>query len=383
MPKVLHIITKLAVGGAQETVITIADALQHTPGFSVIIASGPTTQVSGSLEDVVKKKRIPHTLILGLQNEISPFQNLAALYRLYRFIKNEKPDIVSTHSSVAGILGRIAAKLAGVSVIIHTVHGWGLRDDMSWLKKKLYIFLERWCGRLSDKVIVVSRYNLTKGIHEGIVVDPKKYMVIHSGIDVAAFENRRRKKIVGISSHQHIVGTVGRLTLQKNPLDFIKTAEIVYKTIPNCCFVFVGDGELRTTMEAEIIKRNLQKRVLLLGFRSDVSELMQHFDMFLLTSLWEGLPQVIPQAMAASKPVVSTDVDGNKEAVTDGITGFLVPPNRPDLLAEKVIYLLKHPKIAKKMGAAGKKRVQQFSRSRMLHQTLDLYQELLTSKKPL
>lgn len=378
--KILYIITKLAVGGAQDTVIDSVEHLNKAKKIYSEIACGPIEKNVGNLENLAISKGIRLVKIQGLTNNIKPISNIRALFILYKYIKKKKFQIVHTHSSVAGIIGRIAARFAKIPVIIHTVHGWGIRPDMPKIKQKVYIWLERFCERFTDKLIVVSKFNIDKGLKYK-VGKPSKYTVIHSGIDIKKFSKeintKEKKKQLGLDEDKPVVGMIGRLDAQKNPLDFVKSAGIIQKRFPNVQFIIVGDGPLRKQTEALINRLNV-KNFHLLGFRRDVDEILQIIDISVLTSLWEGLPRVFPESMAAKKPIVATNVDGAPEAIIDGETGFIVQPKQPEALAEKVLFLLNNPNKSKQMGIKAFKRVNQFSLSRMLKDIDSLYDELLT-----
>ena len=177
-----------------------------------------------------------------------------------------------------------------------------------------------------------------------------------------------------------LVGTVTRLSPQKAPLDFVRAAAIVAWQYPQVWFMMVGDGPLRAEVEALAAEVGIAERLVLTGLRRDVPELMAAFDLFVLSSLWEGLPRVLPQAMATGLPVIVTACDGSAEAVTSGVNGFLVPPGEPQALAQQVITLLDDPALAQRMGAAGHQRAQEFSDQGMVAAIANLYQELLREK---
>ncbi len=177
-----------------------------------------------------------------------------------------------------------------------------------------------------------------------------------------------------------MVGTVTRLSAQKAPLDFVRAAATVAQSRPDVWFVMVGDGDLRPQVEALASMLGIRDRLVLTGLRRDVPELMAAFDIFVLSSLWEGLPRVLPQAMATGLPIVATAADGTAEAVEQGVNGILTPPGEPKMLAGMVLQLLQNPALAQQMGAAGLARVAAFSDTRMVAQIDALYRELLAAK---
>ena len=380
---VLHIITRLIVGGAQETVMLIADMLDESQ-WMVHVLSGPQTGSEGSLIEHVRDRGIPLAIEPALVRQINPIKDLEALVRLTRFIKRGRYTIVHTHSSKAGVLGRWAAWLAGTPIIVHTVHGWGHHDRQYPLVRALYIALEKLTLPITGRLIAVSPRNVEKGLGDGIGC-PEDYVVIRSGIELDRFRHPRvprheTRMALGIPSDALVVGTVTRLSPQKAPLDFVRAVGIIAQSVPEARFVMVGDGPLRPQVEALAAGLELTNWLILTGLRRDVPELMAAFDIFVLSSLWEGLPRVLPQAMVAGLPIVATAIDGNAEAIEDGVNGLLVPPGHPAALAQAVIRLLRDPQMARRMGQAGRACADEFGARKMVGEIANLYEELLSRK---
>ncbi len=378
--RVLQIITRLVLGGSQETVLLTCRLLDSAEWRTEILC-GAQTGPEGSLFD---QARAQHTLVTvepALVREVSPFRDLVCLWRLYRFIRRGRFDVVHTHDSKAGVLGRIAARMAGVPVV-HTIHGWGFTDRQRPVARWLFQTVERFCARFADKLIAVTGRDVDKGLAAGIG-RAEQYQVIRSGIELARFghptvDRDTVRRQLGLPADAVVVGTVTRLSEQKAPLDFVRAAAEVRQTADDLdpWFVLVGDGPLRSRVEALVEELGLRDRLLLTGLRHDVPELLAAFDLFVLSSLWEGLPRVLPQAMATGLPVVATAVDGNAEIVEDGLTGRLVPPARPELLAAAVVELLGDPVRRATMGAAGRARVEPYSAERMAADLAALYRRL-------
>jgi glycosyltransferase involved in cell wall biosynthesis len=352
--------------------------------WDVEVLSGPQTGPEGSLIEDVRARSIPLTIEPMLVREIHPIKDLRALFRLARFIRRRSYTIVHTHSSKAGILGRWAAWLAGTPVIVHTVHGWGHHDRQRPLVRQLYIALEKLSLRITDRLITVSPRNIEKGLRDGIG-QPDDYVTIRSGIELDRFGHPRvpRKAVraaLGIPGDVPVVGTVTRLSPQKAPLDFVRAAGIVGEEVPNAMFVMVGDGPQRSEVERLVTDLGLAERLILTGLRRDVPELLGAFDVFALSSLWEGLPRVLLQAMATGLPVVATDVDGNAEIVVDGTCGRLVSAGDPGALAQAMIELVRDPHLAEQMGRTGRERVGEFGARKMVADLAELYLGLLTQK---
>ena len=390
--KVLHLITRLIVGGAQENTLLTADLLSHDPSFDgrydIDIVSGPQTGPEGSLAEEARRRSISLIILPELRREISPYNDLRALLKLYRLMKTpqggSRYQIIHTHSSKAGILGRLAARLAGVPVIIHTVHGWSFHDRMPAYTRIFYILLEKMASRLSHKMIAVSSRDIKKGLNHGIGRS-EDYVLIRSGIELDLFGhskiNRSRMlSRLGMPEDARVVGCVTRLCPQKAPFDLIEAYSYIARRHADVWFMIVGSGPLLPQVKNLLVSYGIVDRTILTGIRRDVHDLMTVFDVFVLSSVWEGLPRVLPQAMATGLPVVSTDADGSAEAIRDGENGFLVPRNRPDALADKVVSLLEDRELRRRMGDAGRRLSSEFDVYEMVKQINSLYQDLLGDK---
>ena len=382
--KVLHPITRLIVGGAQENTIYTCELLDSNI-FDPMTICGPQTGSEGELITEARRRKVKISIIPELVRELHPVKDLIALLKLVNYIKREKAMIVHTHSSKAGILGRIAAQMAGVPVIVHTIHGWGFHERMGCVERFLYVTLEKIVQTFTDKLIAVSTLNIEKGLDAGISTR-EKYTVIHSGIDIDLYKNvsidaNKKKEELGIPMNVPIIGTVGRLSPQKCPQDFVKAAAEVLRKMPDAVFLYVGDGPLRQEIEELIQELGVSKNIILLGLRTDIPELLAVMDVFMLSSLWEGLPRVFLEAMSAGLPIVATNVDGASEAIKDEQNGFLVPPGDYKALASKIHTLIKNPQLIKDMGEASQRLMHSdFSVHTMVNQIQTLYQELLLKK---
>lgn len=354
---VLHIITRLIVGGAQEN--TLYTAMRLDPArYQVEVISGPQTGSEGSLIEEAREQGV-HLLILPeLLRQISPVNDLRAFWRLFRILRQGRYEIVHTHSSKAGILGRLAAKLAGVPVIIHTVHGWSFHDYMPVLTRRTYMLLERLMARFSDALIVVAERDIRKGLDAGIG-QPGQYHLIRSAIpleffDPARVDRQAARQELGIPANALVVGNVGRFSAQKNPLDWVRVCARIAREAPHVRFLLVGDGPLRAEVEALAAQEGLSGLVVMPGLRRDAARMLRCMDVFLLTSLWEGLPRVLPQAMAMGLPVVATNADGSAEAVKPGITGYLCEPGDFEGMAQRCLELLSNDGLRDLMGKRGR-----------------------------
>lgn len=382
--RVLHIITRLIVGGAQENTIETCHRLDPER-FQVDLLSGPQLGSEGELFSTVDRGRVGLTVLPWLVRELNPPKDLVALIALWKCIRKGRYRIVHTHSSKAGILGRIAARLAGVPVIVHTVHGWGFHDRMGWARKRLYVALERRCGRFTDRLITVSDRDAKTGTALGIA-GADRYLTIRSAIDLNPYlgdgEYREAaRKALGLEADAPVVGSVGRLSRQKAPDSFVKMAAEVLAHTPRATFLYVGDGPLRPEITEMLERLGIADRVRLAGLRRDVPELLRAMDVFVLLSRWEGLPRALSQAMAAGLPVVATDVGGARELVRDGVTGFLVPPGEYRTAAEMVGRLLGDVELRRRMGLEAKRSLPaEFAVETMVGRIEALYEELLRAK---
>lgn len=377
--RVLHVITRMMVGGAQENTMLSCALIDPTRYPSTLI-TGPETGLEGSLHEEAAARGVHVIVEPNLVRRVSPWHDWVAMLRLRRAIRAGHYDVVHTHSSKAGILGRIAARLAGVPVIVHTAHGWGFNDHQPWHVFWLYVVLERLCAPLTDAIVVVGAPNRDKGLSLGIG-RPEQYRLIRSGIEVQAFRDVRTsrdeaRRRIGLPRDAFVIGSVGRLEGQKAPLDLLAAFVPVAAEHPEAHLVYVGEGSWRGELEAAIARAGLGGRVHLVGLRRDVPELLRAFDVFALASRWEGLPRVFPQAMAAGLPIVATRVDGAPDAITPGENGWLVDVGDMAAMARYLRTLADDPALARRMGAAGRARVDEFAVERMVEELAELYTTL-------
>lgn len=377
--RVLHVITRMIVGGAQENAL-LSCALADPRRFPSELLSGPETGSEGELHTETRARGVCHRIEPSLVRAVHPVRDLVALLRLWRLFRNGRWDVVHTHSSKAGILGRLAARLAGVPHVVHTVHGWGFTPGQSRLVFHAYVALERWCARACDVLVVVGNADRDEGLARGIG-RPDQYRLIRSGIEVGAFRDVRVeagdvRRRLGVPPDAFVVGCVGRLSAQKAPLDLVDAFGRLAAGHPHAHLVLVGDGPLRGAVEEAVARAGLGARVHLTGLRRDVPELLRAFDVLALSSRWEGLPRVFPQAMAAGLPIVATRVAGAADAVVPGESGFLVPPGDPAALAAALETLARDPTLLRRLGETGRARVEAFSAARMVRQLEAVYAAL-------
>lgn len=384
-PRVAHVITRLIVGGAQENTLASVVELRRRGRFDADLILGPTYGPEGTLVPEARRLGVEPRLIRSLRREVNPLLDPVALGALTLMFRRDQYDIVHTHSSKAGVLGRIAARAARVPAIVHTVHGWGFNERQPLLVNRTFTAAERWCAGFTNVLVTVTPRDTEVGLALGIG-RPAQYTTIRSGIDVAHFRtpHRSRQEVrseLGLSTDAPVVASVMRLVPQKAPLDFIDAAGRLLREIPDARILIVGDGPLRQTAEARCRALGIRKPFVFTGLRTDVPDLLAASDVLALASLWEGLPRVIPQAMAAGLPVVATAVAGNAEAVADGVTGILVPPRDPAALGTALAAVLADRARGKAMGAAGRARVDEFSVDRMVNDLEALYARCITESR--
>jgi glycosyltransferase involved in cell wall biosynthesis len=399
--RVAHIITQLELGGAQNnTIYTVKhlDPAQYEP----CLLCGP----GGMLDDEVRHSHIPTYFIPTLARPINPIKDVMACLLLYRHLRHLQPDIVHTHSSKAGILGRIAAYFAGVPVIVHTFHGFGITPNQSPLVRRLFLWAEKICARLSSHLIFVSEDNRSEAaqwgvgtqtpnslIRSGIVLNPQPVATTWESGDRREQPRTdnpgdRRKTSEGgirtklaIPADAWLVVYVGNFKPQKNPMDLAKVAECVLLQGRDVYFLLIGSGELEEVVKRYVADRGLESHVHMLGWRrrDDVPKILADANCFLLTSLWEGLPRALVEAFAARLPAVCYAVNGVRDILKDGVNGFSIPPGNVVLAAEKVLWLKAHPEEARQMGVRGRQSIEkEFDIDTMVHQQEQLYAKLFS-----
>ncbi|MBU2574408.1 MAG: glycosyltransferase family 4 protein [Elusimicrobia bacterium] len=383
--KVLHIITKLEFGGAQaNTLYTVANL--DRKHFEAKAVSGPGGLPPQAWEGILLPEGLRDSLIFAgrLGREINPFRDLAALAELFRIIKKEKPDIVHTHSSKAGILGRLAARLAGTPVIVHTFHGFGFHERQNFLKRSFFIFLERLCAAFSDALIFVSKANMDYARSCGIGGE-KKYRLIRSGIALknypAAVDRAAKRKELGVPAGAVLVASLGNLKPQKNPAHFIAAAQRLLAEFRDAVFIFVGGGKKLEETRAQVKALGLEKLCLFPGWRRDSAEILAAADIFTLTSLWEGLPRSLVEAMKTGLPPVCYRTDGVADLITDGENGFSPEPGDLETLTARLRLLISDPALRAKMSVrAAASDLVEFDIDTMVRRQESLYAGLLKEK---
>jgi len=377
--KVAHIITKLELGGAQKQLLSLIRSLDRKK-FRVFLftaSQGLLASEAASIPGLTLYKS------KYLERRINPFKDLLALIEISRFISQHQIRIVHTHSSKAGILGRFAARMAKAQVVIHTVHGWGFHRYQPFLEHWFFKNLERLAARFSERIIAVSPADKKTGLQSGIGREDK-YSLVNYGINYAQFSGKRAcgiRKEFGIADNAPLVTNISCFKPQKSPLDYVKFTYLVSQSLPQARFLFVGDGLLRGKIEKMILRLGLQERVFLTGWRGDIAEILSASDILVLTSLWEGMPVVALEAMAAGCPVIATRTGGVEELIRDGENGFLVAPKDMHTASEKGVRLLKDKNLRESISLKAKASLNgNFFLELMAAETCRVYEKLILNK---
>ena len=382
-PKVIHVITRLVVGGAQENTILSCRGLRDR-GYDVTLVTGPEAGPEGSLLESARAAGIPVVVLESMRRSPRPILDLVALHQLKKHFLRERPAIVHTHSSKAGILGRMAAKKAGVPVIIHTNHGLPFHDGQFWIVNRFWKFLERRVAPATSKFVCVGETMKRASIEAGLA-PADRHEVVYSGMEIppvahyAASRSDLRTRF-GIRDDEPVIGWVGRFVAQKGARDLPGVMDFVLSRHAKARFQVVGDGPLRREIESSVERKAESGRVRFTGRVAPemVSSYMSVMDAAILTSYWEGLPRVAAQAAMAGLPVVAYDVEGASEVVRSGETGYLVPVGDQRALADRVLEVLALPDRGRSMGEKGRALVaDRFDGRRMVDALDRIYKELL------
>ncbi|HSB67760.1 MAG TPA: glycosyltransferase family 4 protein [Candidatus Methylomirabilis sp.] len=372
MTRVLHIITRLDVGGSTENTVISATRLSRTE-FSSSLISGRTLEPPPGLRETLRAAQVPWFEVPCLVRPISPANDLRALAGIWRLVRKLRPDIVHTHSSKAGFVGRLAARMAGVPRILYTPHGHVFQGYFSPLVTRGIIAMERIAARWTDRIITLTDAEAEQHLALGIG-RPERFVTIPSGIDLARLTAAAPRRF---PAHGPIVGTVARLAPVKGHRFLLEAMPGILQSCPEARFVFVGEGEARPALEEQARHLGLGERIIFTGFREDAPALLAGMDLFVLPSLNEGMGRVLVMAMALGKPIVATRVGGVPELLGDGEAGILVPPGDSAALAEAVTTLLRDPARAAALAEAGRRRATRYDAETMLSLLAKVYREVM------
>ena len=381
--KIVHIITRLIVGGAQENTLLSCRG-QHARGDEVTLITGPAIGPEGSLMERAVAGGYRVEVIDAMRRAIEPGKDWKTYRALVRRLKEIKPDVVHTHSSKAGIVGRWAARKAGVPVVVHTIHGLAFTASRSRVVNGVYKMLERWAAPITTMIVCVADAMAEQSLNERIG-RAEQYVTVYSGMDVepfleAATSRDQVRERLGLRPEHVAVGTIARLFHLKGHDDLLEAAPRLCAEFKQLRFLWVGDGLLRQQFERRIGEMGLRERFILTGLvrPAEIPELAGAMDILVHPSRREGLARALPQGQLAGAPVVAYDIDGNREGLVDGKTGFLVPAFDRGKLSEKLGVLLKDVALRRRMGEAGRAfAAERFSAEVMVEALDRVYREAL------
>jgi glycosyltransferase involved in cell wall biosynthesis len=384
--RVTHIITRLVVGGAQENTVASVLGLRQKPGVEVHLISGPTTGPEGSLESEFAGTPEILTRVPELVRPIHPLKDWLALRRLEKILRGQKPDIVHTHSGKAGILGRLAARRAGVPVILHHIHGPSFGPFQGLLSNWIFTSAERYAARVTTHFVcsaqAMTRLYLAAGIGR-----PEMYTRIFSGFPVEPFANATNdpalRSQLGLAPAAFVIGKIARLAPLKGHEDLLAAFQKLLPQFPHARLLLVGDGRLRTQLEARARALGLADKVVFTGLvpPGEVPRYVGIMDCLAHLSAREALSRALPQALAAGKPVVSYDFDGADEICLDGETGFLVRTGDVATVTQRLLQLAGDAPLRERLGRRGQQFVREnFAVEQMVDNLYHLYLKLAAKK---
>ncbi len=327
--------------------------------------------------EILKSKKIK---VYTVQMVRKPhlWKDLISLIRIWRIFINERYDIVHCHSSKAGFLGRLAAKISRIPLVVYTPNAFAFKMDKNFLIRGLYIILEWLAGHWTNRLICVSKEEREEALRYRLV-SKDRIVVIPNWVDLDEFgvfiRTREKLEELGISKHNRVVGTVADLRPQKGHECLLKAVPQVLRYLPDTTFLIIGEGDCREALEEMIQQLRIDNCVVMTGHRRDVPELYPLMDVYVLPSLWEGLPYTILEAMACRCPVIATDISGNREILSDGV-GLLVPPRSPVLLGEAIVRLLTDQQLADRLSSCGRQRIEdRYQMSAQINRIEKVYEE--------
>ena len=384
--KVAHIIARMISGGADENTLFTMEGLDKNK-YEIDLIAGE--ELDESILNKVKNNHFNIIQIKGLKWKLNFLHDPIVLLKLIKLLKRKRYDIVHTHTTKAGILGRIAARIAGVPIIVHGLHGSTFQAfDSSLLNRLLFLF-ERLTGRFTDAYISVSGVLSEKYIEKGIG-KKENYHTVYSGMELETFygvrgkiDCKKKRRELGIGLEDFVIGNVARLETRKGHIFLIDALKNMMEERKGCPvkLLIIGEGEERGNLENYVKEANLEKKVIFTGYREDVEELMAIMDIFILTSLREGLPRVLVQATAVGVPSVAFNVDGVPEIIEDNYNGFLVKAGDVKQLTKRIMQYIDHKELLMLHGKNGRELIKgRWSIEDMVDKIDEIYQNLLREK---
>jgi glycosyltransferase involved in cell wall biosynthesis len=385
--RVAHVITRLIVGGAQENTIETCDILRRVHGWDVFLLTGPPIGPEGELLSDVRRRNIPHVLVPQMRRAVNPWRDGLALLDLVRRLRRIRPAVVHTHSSKAGLLGRLAASAARVPIVVHHIRGLPFHPYCPRAANAAFMLAERLAATVTDQFICVA-HAMTDGAVGAGVAPHERFVVIRSGMDVSLYDDASRhrgamRRRFGFEQHDIVIGKVARLFSLKGHEFLIRAAPRVVERCARARFLFIGEGILRDSLAGLAESLGVRDRIVFAGLMppAEIPAAISAMDAVVHTSLREGLARVLVQALLCGKPVVTYAMDGAPEVIVEGETGRLVPPESVEELAESLLWTVEHPEEAGRMALEGRRRVlEEFRIEDTARQTDRLYRRLLASR---
>jgi glycosyltransferase involved in cell wall biosynthesis len=357
--RITHIITRLIIGGAQENTLLSCEG-QHDRGHEVTLITGPALGPEGSLMERARRHGYGVIVIDEMLRSILPVKDFQSYHRITKLLEERKPDVIHTHSSKAGIIGRWAAYRARVPAIVHTIHGLAFTASTSRIANAAYRMAERKTAPITTKIVCVASAMAEQSLGANIG-RPEQYVTVYSGMETQPFleppvprgEMRRQ---LGLGDEHIVVGTIARLFHLKGHDDLLDLAPELSRKYPNLRFLWVGDGLLRESFERRIAEMNLKDRFILTGLvpPTEIPQLAGAMDVLVHPSRREGLARAIVQGQLAGAPAIAYDIDGNREGLVHGQTGYVVRPFDVFTLNERIAQLVDDGSARKQMGEAGR-----------------------------
>lgn len=378
--RIAHLQLLPLITGVQTVTLEELKRLDRAQFDPYIICKQP-----GPLSLAAEREGIPCLFVSELERSVSLRQDWRALWKLTTLFRDYAFDIVHTHSSKTGVLGRIAARLAGVPTVVHTVHGYAFPAARNLLEKTFFVLAE-WVGARCCSAMIVLKEQDRKIGRRYLHVPNRKLHLLTNGIDTDVYrppgdEKRREVRCTQLAVDDQIiaVGMVGRLSQQKNPICFIEAANSVLKTRTDIRFFVIGDGELRQMVEEKVRTHGLDDYVRVLGWREDIPDLLAALDIFVLPSYWEGLSLALIEALSTGVAVITSDIPGNRDVVTHETNGLLFRNADSDDLARNVLRLASDPELRTKLAGQGRCDVLANHRlEQRVARMIDLYHRLTT-----
>lgn len=384
--RVLHVITRLIRGGADENTVFTVEGMDASRYESDIIA-GRGSEVDGFSERIRQCTRVLPELV----RDPHPWYDVVALFKLTRLIRRGRYDIVHTHTAKGGFLGRVASRLAGVPHVVHTLHGVTFHDHIPAPIRRIYVLMERFAAPFCDVMITVGEDVKRKYIEEAIGTR-SQYVTIPSGMDTRSFEDARNdprnardavRRELGIADDELVLGMVSRLEPRKGYVFLFEAMQRLAPDFPKLKLMVVGEGAQRAELESLVDAMELAGRVVFAGYREDIARAISAFDIGVLTSLWEGLPRVLVQYSLLEKPVVTFEVEGAHEVVDDGNSGFVVPLKDVDALVDRLRRVVSSAGMRETFGRLARDRVLgRWDVERMVALITSLYEDVEAGRPP-